>query len=91
MCYSAFTSFYEGIANALKNKVEIIANDFVVQVDALWDTGATATCISHDVVKSLKLVPIGRQNINTPSGTKTMNTYCVDIILPNNVAFKDIL
>lgn len=48
---------------------------------ALWDTGATCTSISNDVVEKLGLIPIGSQTINTPSGSKTVGTYMIDIIL----------
>ena len=32
---------------------------------AVWDTGATNTCISHRIVDDLHLTPIGKTNVRT--------------------------
>lgn len=57
---------------------------------ALWDTGATRTCISLNVAKDLGLIPTGKRNIQTPSGKGVVNTYLVSITLPNNVHLEDV-
>lgn len=80
-----------GIRRQLKNTVSIINGDQTGDFVALWDTGATGTCVSHAVVTQLGLVPTGKQNIQTPSGCFTVNTYLVDIKLPNNVNIKDVV
>ena len=56
---------------------------------ALWDTGATNTCISNAVAQSLKLISTGRSEIHTPSGSKIINTYLVNVILPNHVRIEN--
>lgn len=60
------------------------------QAKALWDTGANCCCISYDLVKRLKLKPIGAMPIATPSGTAIYNKYMIDIELPNNIELKDV-
>jgi len=87
---SAFTREYNGYSKRLETEANIEYKGNTVKVNALWDTGATNTCISTDVVSSLNLVPLGKQQIRTPSGAITVNTFMVDILLPNNVIAKNV-
>ena len=88
----AFTMVNEyGIANRLISDATVSINGQSVSTKALWDTGASGTCISYEVVHNLSLIPTGKQSINTPSGTSTVNTYLIDIILPNNVTIKNVV
>ena len=91
MKVSAFTSVYPGLANRLNTDATLRYNGNEVTVVALWDTGATCTCISKDVVSALNLIPLGKRQILTPSGSLTANIYQIDIILPNNVIAKDFI
>lgn len=87
----AFTTKSKGgLMNRLMNQVFIDIGDKKVEVPALWDTGATGTCISTEVVKSLGLKPTGKKNIQTPSGRSEVNTYLVNILLPNSVRIPDV-
>lgn len=86
----AFTSSYEIISNRLINKSVVKIKDDTYKAETLWDTGATISCISHDVVQKLKLVPTGKRTISTPSGKEEVNTYLVDIELLNGVNIDDI-
>ncbi|ADY51528.1 SEC-C motif domain protein [Pseudopedobacter saltans DSM 12145] len=56
----------------------------------LWDTGASNTVISSNVVKRLGLKPIGKVNVSHANGNSTVNTYLINIHLPNNVGFMAI-
>ena len=58
--------------------------------NTLIDTGATINCISKDVVKTLKLQPIGIDKVSTPSGTAVLNKYLIDISFKKNMIFKNI-
>ena len=58
---------------------------------ALWDTGATKTCVSEELAKELNLIPTGKQIINTPSGSSVQNTYLIDLLLPNGVTINKIM
>ena len=53
---SAFTTSSTTKLNTLKNEVTIQYNGKEIQVVALWDTGATNTCISQKVVQDLSLI-----------------------------------
>ncbi|MDE6736107.1 MAG: retroviral-like aspartic protease family protein [Treponemataceae bacterium] len=59
--------------------------------NAIWDTGATKTCITKRIADDLNLIPIGRATISTANGIITTNTYSVHIGLPNGVTIQNIL
>lgn len=82
---AAFTARCDGRSLQLKNKVHIVSDNNTIEALALWDTGATGTCISERIVKDLGLVSTGKMTISTPSGQAETNTYLVDILLPNRV------
>lgn len=89
----SFTSRYPGLSNVLVNEV-IILNELdkskKVKVPAIWDTGATNSCITAVKAKELGLIPIGLTRVSTPAGIFTTNVYVVDIILPCNVKFDNL-
>lgn len=85
----SFTVSYSGISRQLMSEVAIKYNEQTIKVQGQWDTGATGSCLSHDVVKNLKLVPTGKKQVRTPSGSRIINTYIVDILLPNNVLITE--
>ena len=55
---------------------------------ALWDTGATTTVITPNVVKGLSLSPVSIRPVHTPNGSYNANVFYVDLLLPNGVRFK---
>ena len=59
-------------------------------VKAIWDTGATATVITQNLVNALGLLPTGMSHVNIANGTTTQNTYIVDIMLPKGINVKDV-
>lgn len=86
--YHAFTIKSMGIARQLKSEIVFFANGKSICVPGIWDTGATNTCISMQVANDLGLVSTGQRIIQTPSGSKLVNTYLVDIGLPNKVGVR---
>lgn len=88
---SAFTTYNNNLVNRLKNNVIIQYNSKIIQAKALWDIGATNSCISHNVVKQLSLIPIGKITIGTPSGESERNSYFIDLALPNNVIINNLI
>lgn len=87
---SAFTTKANGLANVLQTEVEVFqpipgqqkAEKFV----AIWDTGATSSVITPDVVKKLGLIASGKTNLHGVAGSQNnANTYFVSFILPNKV------
>lgn len=91
MGYSAFTARETVKASQLKSQITILGNQGKVDTIGLWDTGASASCISIDVAKQLALIPTGRQRILTPGGVSDVNTYMIDVILPNNVRINNVV
>lgn len=87
---NAFTTTSPTIRNQLLNEADIWIDNASYKAKALWDTGATNSCISTDVVKALSLIPTGQKDMSTPSGKDTVNTYLVNITLPNDVVIPDI-
>lgn len=51
--------------------------------EAIWDTGATSSCISQKIVDKYKLVPVSATTIITPAGSTLRSVYIVDFYLPN--------
>ena len=88
--YRAFTIDYHGKSNKLRTQITISNGERSITGTALWDTGATTTCISESVAQQLSLVPTGMMNIQTPSSTKSVNTYLVNVGLPNHLNVNDV-
>lgn len=57
----------------------------------LWDTGASTSSIDIRVADELGLTPIGRTVIGTANGMVEVNTYIIDITLPNHVTVADVI
>ena len=93
---SAFTYKANGRANVLLSEVSVSANQELFgdkakeKFNAIWDTGATNTAISSKVVKKCGLIPTGQATSNTANGQCIVNTYLIDISLPNNVNIKGV-
>lgn len=93
----ALTTKYPGRTNVLTCMIRVTAafdpqtqnpNEVPhVELDAIWDTGATASVVSRNVVRKLKLEPTGRKDVHTANGVAQQNTYSVAIGLPSGVYF----
>lgn len=89
--YLAFTTTFIGKSNKLISEAHIICNGEDMYTNkALWDTGATRSCISHAVVSRLGLIPFSQTMMCGASGEKVCNVYLVDVVLRNNVTIKDV-
>lgn len=84
------TEVITGLSNRLINMSTIIANGRQFAAKSLWDTGATTSCISTDVVSALGLEKIDNSIMSTPSGEKEVGLYKIDIILPNDFIVNNI-
>ena len=99
--WHAFTNIYPGISNRLITKAKVAEafdpnvsdpRSFAhIETDALWDTGATMSVITPQVVRSLKLQPIGKILVQHGGGESEQDTYIVNLILPNGVAFSGVV
>jgi hypothetical protein len=88
----ALTLKASGILNVVFCEVEIqIPNTGKrVKVSGIWDTGATGSVITTDVVRALGLVPTGFTQVHTANGIRPTPTYQIDMILPNGVGISGI-
>lgn len=86
----SFTTRCQGKSLRLLNEVCIQISTGLLTVRAQWDTGASRTCIAQELVDELQLVSTGNQIAHTPSGKSIFNTYCVDLVLPNNIGLRDV-
>lgn len=90
-CGKSFSITYGGIARQLICDIVLEANGRAITVKGLWDTGATTTCISSDVIISLALHETGKQIVHTPSGESKVGQYMVNIGLPNGVMLENLI
>jgi hypothetical protein len=57
---------------------------------ATWDTGASMTCISKNIIDKYKLQPLSYATIATAQGTHDTGIYLVDLLLPNNLIVEGV-
>lgn len=81
-----------GLSNQLVTLVNIIFPNTKqsIEVNAIWDTGATSSVITKNVVKKLGLLPTGRSHVSTANGSAIQDTYIIDLALPNKIIVKDV-
>ena len=91
--YRAFTTHFNGRTNQLITDIGVslpttpqtLPPTTLQSFKAIWDTGATNTCITINVINALQLQPIGRINTCTAGGNRECNQYLVNINLPSGV------
>src|SRR3990170_7297275 len=93
----AFTSRFNGRVREIITDVKVKVNDLFTDLDhtpkdakAIWDTGATNSVITPNLIKLLKIPPTGRVTAYSVHGAQEVNTYLIDIILPNKVLFQQV-
>ncbi|HNW23616.1 MAG TPA: retropepsin-like aspartic protease, partial [Candidatus Dojkabacteria bacterium] len=93
----AFTTRFNGHSNILYNQITILPpEDFPsikfepVKITAIWDTGATHTCITEKLAKQLGLIPTTKRETQTAGGSEISDVYIVDIGLPNRYKIKSV-
>ena len=57
---------------------------------AVWDTGATNSCIVNGLAKQLNLPIIGEVDVVGPDGPYVAKVYFASIVLPNQVCIPEI-
>jgi len=97
---SGFTRHYNDVATCLDTPVGIglpfdllggeeqppLPSDF----SALWDTGATKSCIRYAIAKQLNLPQIGETEVLGVDGLCISDIYLASVGLPNHVAIPEI-
>lgn len=57
---------------------------------ALWDTGASGTVVTQDVVDALKLPVVGQNRVHHAGGDSISAVHLASIALPNQVMFPSL-
>jgi predicted aspartyl protease len=57
-------------------------------IKGIWDTGATGTAITQEVVDELGIKPVSFTTVNTASDSVRSPVYLVNLVLPNGVAVQ---
>ena len=94
--YMAFTVKADGIMRQLRTEVFVEEGTTNIPTDehkftAIWDTGATSTCITKRLAAKLGLKPTGVLDNSTAGGIRKAGTYLVSVFLPNRVFFPGTL
>ncbi len=96
---TAFTTKAESYLRELSNEILISPGISTletgqtpnpIKAKAVWDTGATNTCINTRIVKALNLFPISKTKISSVNSEEIVNVYLVDIYLPNKVIIQNV-
>lgn len=89
--YIAFTTTYQHISNQLISPATVfVTDDSQYEIKALWDTGATNSCISTELSQKMGLKMVSQTVIQTPSGQAAKNTYIINVKLPNNLIIQNL-
>jgi hypothetical protein len=92
--HHAFTTRYNGLTSTIITDISIqeplSGNELKEGIKALWDTGATGSVISKNIVKQLGLIPTGKTLASGIHSTIEVNTYIINVILPNGVRVQDV-
>lgn len=95
----SFTVKYAGQQNVLITSCSVsaifdqangVARPTHVELQAIWDTGATNSVITQSAVDALGLKATGMTSVHGVAGVSTCETYLVAIGLPNHVVFPNI-
>ncbi|GMO58146.1 MAG: hypothetical protein Ta2A_03500 [Treponemataceae bacterium] len=90
----SFTQKYAYKSRSLKNTVVVesaLAPTRKIEITALWDTGASLSCIRPEIVKELNLSAVSMISISTPTDEhKESSVYLVNLHLPSSVSVMNI-
>jgi hypothetical protein len=95
----SFTVRHSGRRNVLVTKVKVgLPFDpatqpppAAIEVDGVWDTGATNTVISDRLAAQLGCPPVGQAVSQTANGPRTCSTHVVSMAFPHGVGFPSLL
>lgn len=90
----SFTETWDTITRVLRTDViidSVIDKNKVTKANALWDTGASSSLISHEIAAKLDLKPISKTLIDTPTDKNVpSNVYLINIYLPSKARIINI-
>lgn len=90
------TTEYPGIPQMITSPIEIapaflpgVALDALPRISriGIWDTGATNTVITQDIIETLHLRPVGMKRISTSGGIYDRYVYLISVTLESHAHF----
>ena len=95
MKYLAFTCKSDRILRQLRTEVYIEDDSIMTPIEdhkfiAIWDTGATSTCITKRLAGKLGIKPTGVCDNHTAGGHREAAVFLVNVLLPNHVLVPNV-
>ena len=86
-------NLYDSISTLLTSSITIKNENKIIIVNAIWDTGATNSCISRKTIEQLALLPKENRNFYSAlnSEIKEVPMYKVDVIISNDIYYDEVL
>ena len=100
--YSALTIKFPDVARELRSKIEVAppfdpakvspdaSREQFLEVDGIWDTGATGSVVTEDVANRLGIQPVDETTNHYVGGSRKADVYLVNILLQNEVLFPGV-
>ncbi len=99
--FHAFTNHYTGLARDLRTRIGVCAafdpasvpvasHPAYQEFEAIWDTGATNSMISKDIVTKCGLSPFTKVWGTGVNSAGWRDAFMVNVALPNNVAIANV-
>jgi hypothetical protein len=87
MPHFAFKQDYPGLTTRVVTEVDIFnpLTGGSIKAQALWDTGATSTVITHKIFQALNFLPINRVKVSGVNNTSIADVVNISVGLPNKV------
>lgn len=82
--YSQKTNILNSTIRIAKYSQKWNESDFI-EIRAIWDTGASSSAISENIVSKLNLHPINLIKVDTANGLHETTTHSITAALPNNM------
>lgn len=99
--FRAFTIRFGGLMQRVMTEVSVCAGfdpakppappPQIIKTTALWDTGASGSCLAPDLVAQLGIASIGKTNVNHAGGASEAALYLVNVLLPNRVQVAGVM
>ena len=84
-----FNRIHTPVHIAKPSSIADFNNATKIEIQGIWDTGATNTVITQKVIDALKLTPTGMTTVNTASEEgRQAQTYVIDLYLNPQLRFS---
>lgn len=86
-------NLYDSISTLLTSCITLKNENKTIIVNAIWDTGATNSCISRKAIEQLALLPKENRNFYSAlnSEIKEVSMYKVDVIISKDIYYDKVL